>query len=177
MNIQILVNVTEKVAISDNAPYINASVCKKEWFSEEKDAKDFARILNGKVYDEDFLGGYTVYYPVVEDRGKIDNALYQSVKEGKLALAKSLIEVGANVEISMDEYGYTPLHMASYNADIPMLTLLINSGSNINSQAVDGKTPLDLAIERHKKDNVIDLLIANGGMATREMPIIKHRGR
>lgn len=34
----------------------------KQWFSTEPEAKKFASKVDGKIYEEDFLGGYTVYY-------------------------------------------------------------------------------------------------------------------
>lgn len=39
-------------------------IYEKKWFSTEIEAKIFAQKMNGKVYDEDFLGGYVVMYPV-----------------------------------------------------------------------------------------------------------------
>lgn len=34
----------------------------KEWFLKEDDAKEFAKKMNGKVYNAEFIGGYHVMY-------------------------------------------------------------------------------------------------------------------
>ena len=44
--------------------YIPKVVIKKEWFTEDKQAKEFAKIHKGsRIHGEDFLGGYCVMYP------------------------------------------------------------------------------------------------------------------
>lgn len=42
--------------------------------------------------------------------------------------------------------GYTPLHVAAENVRQGMAKLLLDAGAEINTQSLDGKTPLFLAV-------------------------------
>lgn len=92
--------------------------------------------------------------------------LYDAVKLGKTELVQELIHTGADVNyvFKPEEYKLTPLHMAAYGAMDDIIELLIENGSEVNSYAIDGKTPLALAIERHNREQTVSLLIDHGAV-------------
>ena len=54
------------------------------------------------------------------------------------------MEHGANANVK-DQWGYTPLHLASRDTNLPVIQCLMENGAHINSMDEDGKTPLHLA--------------------------------
>lgn len=92
--------------------------------------------------------------------------LYNAVKAGKSEKVKVLINDGADVNYVFrpEEYGYTPLHMAAYFAMNNIMELLIDNGANVNSYSLEGKTPLDYAVERHNRAETVSLLLRNGAI-------------
>lgn len=86
--------------------------------------------------------------------------LYSAVKAGKIKKIRELINSGADVNyvFKPEEYGYTPLHMAAYYAMNETIELLVNNGANINCYSLNGKTPLDFAVERHNRKETVALL-------------------
>lgn len=91
--------------------------------------------------------------------------LYNSVKSlYKDKEVKKLIDAGADVNYRFkpDEFDYRPIHMASYYADIKKIELLVEAGCDINPIDISGRTPLDLAIVRHNRSNVIEYLVSHG---------------
>lgn len=61
------------------------------------------------------------------------------------SVAEVLLSKGARVN-ARDENGMTPLHFAAANGYIESVKLLLSKGANVNAK-VEGKTPLDMAIE------------------------------
>lgn len=59
--------------------------------------------------------------------------------------ARQLINLGADVNAT-NSHGDTPLHIASYTCNLPLMRLLINNGANINIGNDDKETPLHFAI-------------------------------
>jgi len=79
----------------------------------------------------------------------------------EVAIARLLIEHGANVNAKQPESGFTPLHEAAANGDLDFATLLIDNGAEINAEMNDGKTPLGFAVERKQKE-MVDFLRKRG---------------
>ena len=60
-----------------------------------------------------------------------------------------------------EEYGMTPLYLASYRGSLEAATLLLNCGADVNKETTEGDTPLHIACsEGHNA--VVKLLLANG---------------
>jgi len=57
-----------------------------------------------------------------------------------------------------DEFGYTPLHHAAWNAHTEIAGLLITTDADVNAKGDKGSTPLHGAANKE----VVELLIANG---------------
>lgn len=92
--------------------------------------------------------------------------LYSAVKAGNIEKIRTLINNGADVNYVFrpEEFAYTPLHMAAYYAKNETIELLVNKGANINCYSLEGKTPLDLAEERHNRENTVSLLLGLGAI-------------
>lgn len=90
--------------------------------------------------------------------------LYNAVKKGNIEMIRNLISQGADVNyvFQPEVYGYTPLHMAAYYAMNKIIELLVDNGANINVYSLDGKTPLALAVERHNREETVELLLRCG---------------
>jgi cytochrome c len=71
--------------------------------------------------------------------------LYFAVKRGHLAAAKLLIERGAKVNVGSRYWGYL-LTIATANARVDLLTLLLEHGANPNS-TFDGESVLHVAVK------------------------------
>jgi ankyrin repeat protein len=87
--------------------------------------------------------------------------LHSAAAAREVAIARILIQHGADVNAKQAEAGFTPLHEAAANGDMPFVTLLLDSGADINAKMSDGKTPLAFAIERNQKA-VADFLRQRG---------------
>ncbi|WP_131783934.1 ankyrin repeat domain-containing protein [Legionella gresilensis] len=74
-----------------------------------------------------------------------------------------LLKNNANPNISTED-SETPLHHASVNEFLNIMTMLLNKGANVNTQDEDKNTPLHCAVER-KKEKAVDLLIAHNADA------------
>ena len=61
-------------------------------------------------------------------------------------LAKKLIENGANLNYSDDNYLSTPLHFAAQYNRFEILKLLVTAGADITVKNKDGQSPFDIAL-------------------------------
>lgn len=74
--------------------------------------------------------------------------------------AKILLENGADVHLTNEYNGYTPLHSAA-EGRFEIVKMLLERGANPNPVGKDGNTPLMSAVSgRHLE--IVDLLIASG---------------
>lgn len=87
--------------------------------------------------------------------------IYCAAGRGDLEQIKRLVGEGGNVNYvyKPDIYGYTTLHLAAYYALNEIVEYLIQNGADVNVISKDGKTPLDLAEERHK-DSTKEILLS-----------------
>ena len=90
--------------------------------------------------------------------------LHLASKEGHVAVARFLVEQGADV-MAQDNYGRTPLHDASRSGSVEAVKFLIEHGSDATAQAKDGKTPLHLASTSGNVE-VARFLVENGADPT-----------
>jgi len=72
------------------------------------------------------------------------NPLFTSISSNFEAIAKLLIEAGAEVNI-IQAGNLTPLHAAAENGNIEMLILLLENGAYVHIKNDNGQTPSDLA--------------------------------
>src|SRR5690554_4909553 len=78
------------------------------------------------------------------DNGYHVNPLYTAVSSNFEAIAKLLVEGGAEVNI-IQAGNLTPLHAAAANGNIEMLILLLENGANVLIKDDNGQTPADFA--------------------------------
>ncbi len=76
-------------------------------------------------------------------------ALHAAVASGQLAIARSLLERGAQVN-ARQQQGWTPLHGAVGEGRLELAELLLAHGADLNARNDEGKTPLAVALERNQ---------------------------
>lgn len=90
-------------------------------------------------------------YKIIEDE-----YLNQIMIVQKVRTAKVLLKYGVNIN-EQNSNGWTPLHKAVNSEVRDFVRLLIEAGSAIDVKDNDGKTPLDLANEKHLTE-IIEIL-------------------
>ena len=75
---------------------------------------------------------------------------------------KQHLAAGADVDVKGGFAGGAPLHYAAANGHKGIVELLNTKGADVNAKDGDGKTPLEVAIERGKTDTA-ELLCKHGG--------------
>jgi len=92
-----------------------------------------------------------------------NTALHFAVKARNAGIAEMLIHKGIDINAKNREQdpftGDTPLHIAVKNKDIALAKLLIDSKADVNVTDADKCTPLHVAIDEDKSDDIAELLI------------------
>jgi ankyrin repeat protein len=84
-------------------------------------------------------------------------------------IVQSLIEAGANLELTDKVYKQTALHFAVLYSDIETVRLLLAAGAFHSPVEKDGETPIDIARQRNLID-IAALLEAAGAVCGKETP-------
>jgi ankyrin repeat protein len=81
--------------------------------------------------------------------GKSDliGRFHQACFKGKPSQVEKLLEAGVPVDVSDPETGWSGLHYAIENVNIPVVQCLLNHGANPNVQDKGGDTPLHFAVD------------------------------
>ena len=88
--------------------------------------------------------------------------LYDAVLAGKGDDAARLLASGADISEQGDQG--TPLHVAAFQGDVAMVSLLLDNGADIESlRNFNGDRPLHVAVSYNRPDVVV-LLLARGAM-------------
>jgi ankyrin repeat protein len=77
-----------------------------------------------------------------------ETPLIIAAKSGSSDAMKTLIDAGAEVNLTDTSYKYTPLHWAAYNGQIEAAKVLLSHGANIEAREYTNSTPLSLAAKR-----------------------------
>ena len=80
-------------------------------------------------------------------------------EEKYIERVKFLLELGADVNASTEDGGYTALHIAAGNGCIEMVQLLLDNGADVNDKDFEGDTPIQWT---KKSSDVYDLLLEYG---------------
>jgi ankyrin repeat protein len=78
-----------------------------------------------------------------------NSPLQAAVAMGRLAIAETLLNNGANVNFVQQPGALTPLHIAASREGIELVRLLVERGADRNAVSAGGKTPAEIAVERH----------------------------
>ena len=101
--------------------------------------------------------------------------LIDAVFAGGLEAVIALIDVGADLNIQHDLFGWTPLHVAAFQGYIGIVRVLIDAGADLNIQDDEGETPLHAAAREENADIAKVLIDAgadlNTSIRTLTMPI------
>jgi ankyrin repeat protein len=89
-------------------------------------------------------------------------ALHEAVVGGSYDVARYLIEMGANTDITDDDKGFTPLHQAVRLNSPELASLLLDSGADPNARELKGETPLRLLLNATmiEKTSVYNALVS-----------------
>lgn len=91
------------------------------------------------------------------------NALQWAVREGHAAVARILLERGADVN-ARDGNGWTPLMLAVWRNDPAMVDLLIAQHANLDTYNSNGWSPLSVAITYGERERVRQLVDAGANV-------------
>jgi pectate lyase len=110
------------------------------------------------------LRGYLIDNDIVytrTDPSELPLTLQEAATSGDIALVRSLVDVGADLDFSNDG-NKTALQLAAMNGHKEIVELLLVKGARIDDQkSYPGRTALDYAVEKGHKD-VVELLINKG---------------
>jgi ankyrin repeat protein len=89
---------------------------------------------------------------------KNEQPLSFAIKTNNFALAKTLVEKGANVQAALVKNELTPLMYATQLGFIPLMEYFVKSGADVEAKAADNTNALAIAIQRNSVDLVDTLL-------------------
>ncbi|XP_033097738.1 ankyrin repeat domain-containing protein 49-like [Anneissia japonica] len=84
-----------------------------------------------------------------------------AAENNELDIIKEIINNDASCVGCCDEDGYTPLHRASYNGHVAMVTYLLGHNASVRARTLDGWEPLHCAC-RWGQASVAAILLENG---------------
>ena len=94
-------------------------------------------------------------------------ALLAAVEQSDAAVVEQLVPLVPNLDIR-NRQGWTPLMMAAYANDLPIATILMDAGADVNAATKKGTTVLMYAktvAARHNRLDLICLLLERGADA------------
>ena len=89
--------------------------------------------------------------------GRIHNA----ARSGNWNLVRALVKYGVVPVNSRDQYGFTPLHLASRYGRLNVVQELLRHGAHVNPRSLYGETPLHVAAIA-KNSRIVHALIKAG---------------
>ena len=68
-----------------------------------------------------------------------------------------------DLNLIVDDYGNTPLHLACKNANRELVEYLLKKGSSVHQRNDYGDTCMHIICQRHNLQGILDLILENGG--------------
>lgn len=87
--------------------------------------------------------------------------IYKAIQDGDIKKVKALLEENPESVNTRNEYGTTPLFLATMRGKVEIMMLLINKGADVRAKNSNGFTALDTAVYSGNKQ-AVELLITNG---------------
>jgi hypothetical protein len=94
-------------------------------------------------------------------RNKKWTELHKAIRNDDDKKAEELISAGEFINDS-DEVGRTPLHVACWMGNVPIVIKLVIRGGNLKAKQDNGKTPRDVALDR-SNTKLAEILLKLGG--------------
>ena len=87
--------------------------------------------------------------------------IHNAARSGNWNLVRALVKYGVVPVNSRDQYGFTPLHLASRYGRLNVVHELLSHGAHVNPRSLYGETPLHVAaIAKHPR--IVHALIKAG---------------
>lgn len=126
----------------------------------EQEERDVLKYIELGLVSE--LDTFLNSHPNFDVNSNSGNFLLEAVRNGNRKIAQTLIDHGANVNITLNDSNWKPLHYAL--KDPKMTQLLVDNGADVNAKcSFDGSdevTPLMIA--NHHSLSVTKILVENG---------------
>lgn len=89
-----------------------------------------------------------------------ESSFFNTVRKGTIEEAAKFIKLNPNCVNEVNQYGFSPLILACYNGNEPMISFLIENKANINYVSSEGTVLMAATV----KGNVamVELLLKNG---------------
>lgn len=101
-------------------------------------------------------------------KSKPDVEVLDAARKGDIEALENLIREGRDIETRTRSHRYTPLHLASLGHSLKTVSLLLDSGANLEAKSDIGATPIHFA-SSHGSIEILDLLICkNAQIDTRD---------
>ncbi len=88
--------------------------------------------------------------------------LHYAACEGNLAMARTLLAFGAQVDVRDDD-GWTPLHFAAQSHAVAVAETLLAAGASVDSRDLRGNTPLINAVFNSRGNGDLIALLRRHG--------------
>jgi uncharacterized protein len=86
---------------------------------------------------------------------------FDAIRVGNLEEVKAQIAANPTIAQTMDARGFTPLVMATYSAQLPIVKALLMAGADIDEQAASGNTAL-MGVCFKGSEETVQLLLDHG---------------
>lgn len=86
---------------------------------------------------------------------------FDAIRVGNLAEVKAQIAANPTIAQEMDTRGFTPLVMATYSSQLPIVKVLLEAGADIDDQAASGNTAL-MGVCFKGSEEAVQLLLDHG---------------
>ena len=94
--------------------------------------------------------------------------LHLAVEKGDLSKVRQCLESGTNIECVRGKASFRVLHRAAEAGNKSMVRFLIQKKANVNATAMQGWTPLDLALKEEHVE-VVELLRKHGANTAEQL--------
>lgn len=101
-------------------------------------------------------------------QGSRSNSLFHGVQRGDAQRVAAVLEAGADVEVR-NEYGQTPLHLASWRGSVEVVSTLLHWGADATVQCNGGASATSAALAAGHSA-VLELLYASGALPAQPAP-------